>query len=93
MRDIIGPAGAPLRVVYDGMSDAEIQRAAFELLAPGGIFVGCTGGRNLTPEQHASQEKQVLFPYGSPFMEDRRELCLGFYKQMTALFESGELKV
>ncbi|KAF7789621.1 hypothetical protein EIP86_000567 [Pleurotus ostreatoroseus] len=90
VRDIL--AGKPLRLVYEGVSDVDIQRAAFELLAPEGQYIGGGGADGLSPEQRNNKEKQFISPYGSPFMEDRRQMCVSFYKQLTPLLESGELK-
>ena len=93
VREIL--AGKQLHVVYEGASDATILRAAFDLLAPGGKLVACqNGGQNLTPEQHANKEKQVIFPLGSPsYSDDRHRVCVSLYKHLPELFDTGILKV
>ncbi|KAF7789620.1 hypothetical protein EIP86_000566 [Pleurotus ostreatoroseus] len=92
VREIL--AGKQLHVVFEGASDATILRAAFDLLAPGGKLVACqNGGQNLTPEQHANKEKQVIFPLGSPsYSDDRHRVCVSLYKHLPELFDTGIIK-
>lgn len=79
-------------VIFEGASSDELQVAAYELLAPGGVYVGCRGGSGI-PEAQRTPEKPVTFVFGSPFWQDRRNLGVGLYKSIPTFFESGEFKV
>ncbi|KAJ3538749.1 hypothetical protein NM688_g6476 [Phlebia brevispora] len=81
----------PIRIVYDAVSTPDIQVAAHDLLAPGGVYVACTGGQNI-PMEKRHPEKIVTFVFGSPFWDDRRAIGISMYKHIGALFESGDLK-
>ncbi|KAF7789619.1 hypothetical protein EIP86_000565 [Pleurotus ostreatoroseus] len=78
-------------VIFEGASSDELQVAAYELLASGGVYAGCRGGSGI-PEAQRTPDKPVTFVFGSPFWQDRRKLCVGLYKSIPTFFESGEFK-
>ncbi|KAJ3557721.1 hypothetical protein NM688_g1313 [Phlebia brevispora] len=84
-------ASEPIRVIYDALSNADVQIAAYDLLAPGGVFVNCRRIPTI-PQEKRVEGKTVTLVFGSPSRQDFRPLGVSMWKHISALFESGDLK-
>ena len=81
----------PIHVIYAAISNPDIQNSAYDLLAPGGTLVIVLP--NAVEESKRIPEKYIADIFGSVFLPDRRQLGVELYKNISAWFASGELKV
>jgi NADPH:quinone reductase-like Zn-dependent oxidoreductase len=82
----------PVKVVYDILCGPDTEKVSYHsILAPGGVLV--IGPRNAIEESQRSPEKQIVEVFGDPEMPSQRETGVGLYRHLTALLESGEIKV
>ncbi|KAF7792661.1 hypothetical protein EIP86_003758 [Pleurotus ostreatoroseus] len=80
----------PVQLIFDAVSSADTQNLGYELLSPGGTLVLVR--LLLIPDDKITSEKRVTAVFGSPFLPDRRALSAEMYRQLTGMFERGELK-
>lgn len=81
---------APIQIVYDSVSLPDTQKAAYDLLAPGGTLV-LTLTSSLGDTE--GDGKRVVYTYGSPHTPLNREVFLGLYPVLTTYLAEGLIKV
>ena len=81
----------PLHFIYAAVAPADIQQAAYDLLAVNGTLVIVQ--YLAIEESKRVPDKHVTDIFASPFLPDRRQVGADLYKHLTALLESGEIKV
>ena len=81
----------PVTVVYDAISYADTQNAAYDVLAPGGTLVvvlnAAVDADKITPS------KAIVHVMGSVQLPDNRAVGRELYANLTGLLETGEIKV
>lgn len=81
----------PIKVIYDAISEKDTQNESYNLLAPGGTIILVLPPQ--IDESKLTKDKDYVIVYGTVFDKNQRQLGVSLYKHLTALFESGELKV
>ena len=82
----------PVKVILDIISEPETQIVSYQsILAPGGCLL--ISSRPAVEESKMSPEKDVSMVYGDAEEPSQRELGAALYRNLTALFEAGDLKV
>lgn len=81
----------PFRLVYDAISSEETQNIGYSLLSSGGTIVVVI--KPVITEDKRSSDKRIAWVAANPFLPDRRDMAAEMYKQLTGVFERGELKV
>ncbi|KAJ3538747.1 hypothetical protein NM688_g6475 [Phlebia brevispora] len=90
--DIVkGITKEPIPIVYDTVSSEETQNAGYDILASDGTLL-LVFQRVQVAEDKLSAGKLISSVSGSPWLPDRRRLSAELYENVTAMFESGELK-
>jgi NADPH:quinone reductase-like Zn-dependent oxidoreductase len=81
----------PVKIVYDAISEEDTQSIAYDVLAPGGTFIIVLP---LTvKEEKVEKSKDVALVFGTAHDPNQRALGVSMYQNLTALLESGEIKV
>ncbi|EKM51409.1 uncharacterized protein PHACADRAFT_263510 [Phanerochaete carnosa HHB-10118-sp] len=80
----------PVKVVFDAVSFADTQNAAYEVLAPGGKLIIVLP--SAVDEDKTTPEKQAVMVYSSFWGTERRELGKNLYAELTGWLEAGEIK-
>lgn len=81
----------PIDLIYAAVSPADIQQAAYDMLANDGTLIIV-----LNPtidESKRLPSKYIADTFGNPYFPDRRQLSAELWRRIPALFESGDLKV
>lgn len=82
---------APLQYVYDAVSSAETQNAAFDALADGGHLAIVLG--DAVDKKKPADGKEVVNVVCVVQGENQRAVGRELYKHFTALLEAGDIKV
>ncbi|KZV71134.1 GroES-like protein [Peniophora sp. CONT] len=92
VRQIVGDA--PLKYVYDAISNADSNKAGWDLLSPGGVMVVVLPP---SPEvgvagKDDERGRRLVFVFGIINHPDNHEFGAGLYAAVSEMFEKGELK-
>ncbi|KAI0684707.1 medium-chain dehydrogenase/reductase like protein [Cytidiella melzeri] len=80
----------PIKVVYDAIAEKATQDEAYDVLAPGGIFILVSPFA--VEESKADQTKEVVQALGSAHVPNQRALGVSLYRVLTSLLASGDVK-
>ncbi|KAF7789614.1 hypothetical protein EIP86_000560 [Pleurotus ostreatoroseus] len=80
----------PVKIVYDSISDADTQSAAYEVLAPGGQIVLVLPFS--VDEAKRSADKEVVQVFGNVHAPQNRAAGVALYKNLTELLRNGDIK-
>lgn len=83
--------GEPVRIIYDAVSRAETENAAYDVLAPGGKMI--IFPNFAIDKSKLTSDKEILVVNGSFNVPAQRELGLRLYTKLTGLLEAGDIKV
>ena len=83
--------GAPIKVIYDAISLADTQNAAYDILAPGGQLI-IVLALAVEPSK-ISPDKEVKNTYGSVWSSNTRKIGASLWSALTPLLEDGSIKV
>lgn len=88
LAEIIGSQGGGIKYVFDAISEPETQKAAFDLLSPGGKL------EIVLPPQVPidSEERKVTLTFGSADAPHNRARVKTLFSGVGALIEEGTLK-
>lgn len=81
----------PLKLVYDAISLAPTQQAAFDILAPGGFLLLVLPSQ--IPEEKITGDTKVITTFGSVHEPENTPLGIDLYNHVTDIFASGDIKV
>jgi len=81
---------ASVETVYDAISLADTQAAAYSLLAPGGTLLILLA--DAIPAAAKTADKRVVHVYGGVNAPQNRVFGKGLYAQLATLLEKGELQ-
>lgn len=82
-------ATAPIKLVFDAVSEPKTQKVAYKAVAPGGTLAIV-----LVPAVEAvDPEKRIVQTQGNTNIPQHRKLGASLYSKVTALLEEGALKV
>ena len=79
----------PIKVIFDCVGNADTQNAAYELVAPGGVFLTALGIQVNNPVE----DKEIFAPYGSPHPASHRAFGVELWAHASELLAKGEFKV
>ncbi|KAH9919380.1 chaperonin 10-like protein [Fomitopsis serialis] len=79
---------APIRVVFDAISESETQNVAYAIVASGGTLV------LVLPSaiENKTDDKRIVYPYGNTNVPGNRRLGASLYSKITVLLEEGVVK-
>ncbi|KAL4246444.1 zinc-containing alcohol dehydrogenase family protein [Abortiporus biennis] len=80
----------PLDIVYDAVGSTESQKAAQQILAPGGTLVSVLP--NSIPDAERDSSKHVVFPYGSVHFPNHQQFSTKLFESLYGLLENGDIK-
>lgn len=81
----------PIKIVYDSISGADTQSAAYEVLAPGGQIVLVLPFS--VDESKRSSDKEVVQVFGNVHTPQNRPAGVALYNNLTELLRNGDIKV
>ena len=81
----------PVKIVYDAISEVETQHAAYDIVAPGGVFIHVTP--LLVDKAKITQDKETAWVFGSFYPDFHKEVAAGMANATPGYLESGEVKV
>ncbi|PCH39324.1 GroES-like protein [Wolfiporia cocos MD-104 SS10] len=81
---------ASIQIVYDAISEADTQVAAYDLVSSGGTLVLVLA--NSIPESKRASDRKIVNVYGNVNAPDNRATGASLYKQLTRLLENGSIK-
>ncbi|PCH39325.1 GroES-like protein [Wolfiporia cocos MD-104 SS10] len=81
---------ASIQIVYDAISEADTQVAAYDLVSSGGTLVLVLA--NSIPESKRTSDRKIVNVFGNVNAPDNRATGASLYKQLTRLLENGSIK-
>ncbi len=81
----------PIPIVFDTISETDTQEASYDILAPGGRLILIA--TFVVDESKRTVEKEVIEVLANVHVPTQRELGVALYRNLTALLESGDIKV
>ncbi|PCH39326.1 GroES-like protein [Wolfiporia cocos MD-104 SS10] len=81
---------ASIQIVYDAISEADTQVAAYDLVSSGGTLVLVLA--NSIPESKRTSDKKIVNVYGVVNAPENRATGASLYNQLTRLLENGSIK-
>ena len=81
----------PFGFVFAAVAPADVQHAAYDLVAADGTVIVVQPV--VIEQSRLVPNKHIEFIFASPTLPDRKHIGADIYKHLTALFESGAIKV
>ena len=82
-------ASAPIKVVFDAVSEAKTQNVAYKALAPGGTLAIVLP----SAVEKVDPDKRIIQTQGNTNIPQHRKLGANLYSKITSLLEEGAVKV
>ncbi|PCH39327.1 GroES-like protein [Wolfiporia cocos MD-104 SS10] len=87
---VLSITSASIQTVYDAVSEADTQVAAYDLVSSGGTLLLVIP--NSIPESKQTGDRKIVNVFGSVSAPDNRATGASLYKQLTRLLENGSIK-
>ena len=81
----------PITIIFDTVSEADTQEASYEILARGGRLI--LVAPFAVDESKRTAEKETIEVLANVHVPTQRDLGIALYSNLSALLESGDIKV